>query len=36
VLCEELGDAKFEELAAEGRAMTIEQAIAFALEESDE
>jgi tetratricopeptide (TPR) repeat protein len=35
-LREVLGDAKFEELAAEGHAMTIEQAIAFALEESDE
>jgi hypothetical protein len=32
----ELGDAKFEELAADGRAMTIEQSIAFALEQSDE
>ena len=36
VLCEELGDAKFEVLAAEGRAMSIEQAIAFALEKSDD
>jgi len=33
---EQLGEAKFEALAAEGRAMTIEQAIAFALEKSDE
>jgi hypothetical protein len=35
VLSEELGDATFEELAAEGHAMATEQAIAFALEESD-
>jgi predicted ATPase/class 3 adenylate cyclase len=33
VLRDELGDAKFETLAAQGRAMTMEQAIAFALEE---
>jgi tetratricopeptide (TPR) repeat protein len=30
----ELGDAKFEALAAEGRAMTMEQAIAYALEDN--
>jgi tetratricopeptide (TPR) repeat protein len=35
VLREELGDGKFEVFAAEGRAMATEQAIAFALEESD-
>jgi predicted ATPase/DNA-binding XRE family transcriptional regulator len=32
VLREELGDASFEALAAQGRAMTMEQAIAYALE----
>jgi len=32
ILREELGDAEFEALAAKGRAMTMEQAIAFALE----
>jgi hypothetical protein len=32
----ELGYAKFEELAAAGRAMTMEQSITFALEQSDE
>jgi tetratricopeptide (TPR) repeat protein len=32
-LCEELGDTQFEILAAEGRAMSQEQAIRFALEE---
>jgi hypothetical protein len=32
VLREELGEAKFEALAAEGRTMTVEQATAFALE----
>jgi hypothetical protein len=31
---DQLGDARFEELAAEGRAMTMEQAIAYALEPS--
>jgi tetratricopeptide (TPR) repeat protein len=36
VLREQLGDAKFEALAAEGRAMATEQAIAFALEENNE
>ena len=36
VLREELGEARFEELAGEGRSMTREQAIAFALEESNE
>ena len=35
VLLEELGDVKFEVLAAEGRAMSMEQAIALALEKSD-
>jgi tetratricopeptide (TPR) repeat protein len=35
VLREKLGDADFDELANEGRAMTMEQAIAFALEQSD-
>lgn len=33
ILREELGDAKFEEIASHGRAMTMEQAIAYALEE---
>jgi hypothetical protein len=32
VLHEELGDARFEALASQGRAMTMEQAIAYALE----
>lgn len=32
-LCKELGDAAFEALSAKGRAMTMEKAIAFALEE---
>lgn len=32
---EQLGDAAFETLAAEGRAMTLEQAVAYALEDSD-
>lgn len=32
VLREELGDARFEALASQGRAMTMEQAIAYALE----
>ena len=32
---EELGDVEFETLAAQGRAMTIEQAIAYALEDQD-
>jgi predicted ATPase/class 3 adenylate cyclase len=36
VLLEELGDVKFEVLAAEGRAMSIEQVIALALEKSDD
>jgi hypothetical protein len=31
---EKLGNAKFEELESEGRAMTMEQAIAYALENS--
>jgi len=35
VLREELGDAKFAALADEGRAMTMEQAIEFALEKND-
>ena len=35
VLREELGDAKFEALAAEGRAMTVERAISFALERNN-
>jgi tetratricopeptide (TPR) repeat protein len=35
VLHEQLGDAEFEALAAKGRAMTIEQAIAYALEDQD-
>lgn len=34
VLREELGDARFEELASQGRAMTTEQAIAYALEDN--
>ena len=34
VLREELGDAKFEALASQGRAMTMEQAVAYALEDS--
>jgi hypothetical protein len=33
-LREELGDATFEALASQGRAMTMEQAIAYALENS--
>jgi hypothetical protein len=33
LLREELGDAKFEELASQGRAMTMEQATAYALED---
>ncbi|MGZ9222732.1 MAG: tetratricopeptide repeat protein [Anaerolineales bacterium] len=32
---DQLGEAAFEALAAEGRAMTLEQAIAYALEDSD-
>jgi non-specific serine/threonine protein kinase len=36
VVFEELGDAKLEVLAAKGRAMSVEQAIAFALEKSDD
>jgi len=32
IVREQLGEAKFEELAAEGHAMTMEQAIACALE----
>jgi hypothetical protein len=35
ILREELGHAEFEALAAKGRAMTMEQAIGFALGESD-
>ena len=35
VLRGEIGDAKFEVLAAEGRAMTMEQVIAYALEKRD-
>jgi hypothetical protein len=35
ILHEELGDAEFEALAAKGRLMTIEQAIAYALEAAD-
>jgi tetratricopeptide (TPR) repeat protein len=35
ILREELGDAEFEALAAKGRAMTMEQAIAYALEDQD-
>jgi tetratricopeptide (TPR) repeat protein len=35
ILREELGDAEFESLAAKGRAMTMEQAIAYALEDQD-
>ena len=35
ILHEELGDAEFEALASKGRAMTIEQAIAYALENLD-
>ncbi len=35
VLREELGDLEFEALGAKGRALTLEQAIAFALEKSD-
>jgi tetratricopeptide (TPR) repeat protein len=34
-LCKELGDAKFEMVAAEGHAMTVEQAIEYALERSN-
>ena len=33
---DQLGDAKFKALAAEGRAMTLEQAVEYALEDSDE
>jgi predicted ATPase/class 3 adenylate cyclase len=36
VLREELGEAKFEALAAKGRTITVEQAIALALEKRDE
>jgi non-specific serine/threonine protein kinase len=36
VVHEELGDAKFEEFVAKGRAMNMEQAIAFALEQGNE
>jgi predicted ATPase/DNA-binding XRE family transcriptional regulator len=35
ILREELGDAEFETLDAKGRAMTMEQAIAYALEDHD-
>jgi tetratricopeptide (TPR) repeat protein len=35
VLREELGDAEFDAFAAKGRAMTMEQAIAYALEDQD-
>lgn len=35
IACDQLGDSKFEALAAEGRAMTMEQAVAFALEKND-
>jgi predicted ATPase/DNA-binding XRE family transcriptional regulator len=34
ILREELGDAEFEALAAKGRAMTMEQAIAYAMEDN--
>jgi hypothetical protein len=33
---DQLGEARFEALAAEGRLMTMEQAIAFALQETDD
>jgi hypothetical protein len=33
---DQLGEARFEALAAEGRSMTLEQAIAFAVEETDD
>jgi hypothetical protein len=36
ILRQELGDAKFDTLAARGRAMTMEQAIAYALEQLNE